>query len=173
MIESFIDGKGWQWDTMDQRTAWLRQTLPADEAGKIVGRFLGSLLPYDSDLAIKAYEREPALGSPPDPQLDAAFASALGERGGPKSIRAALRIIETMPEGPKRENAMSLIENNGRYNPAGSIHHETHPSHPDPLLHGSRHGSPLAGQADPRHQLRPARGDLPARNARRAVIVRR
>jgi hypothetical protein len=112
--ESFIDGKGWQWDTMAERNAWLRQTLPAGQAGQAVGTLLGSLAQYDTDLAIKAYEREAALGATPDPLLEAGFAEGLSKKGDPKSIREALRIIESMPVGAEREKVRQTIENNRR-----------------------------------------------------------
>ena len=110
---SLVPRKGWQWDTMGERTAWLRKNLPAEQAEPTVGRFLGTLARSDIDEAMKIYEQE-TRGTTPDPRLSAEFAKGISEWGNDKAIGKALRIVEAMPEGPLREETKTAVEKNRR-----------------------------------------------------------
>jgi hypothetical protein len=112
---SIVSFKGPQWESMGERTAWLRQNLPADQAEKTVGLLLGSLALDHMENGIKAYERELARSATPDPHLTAGFAEGLTTRGGTDDgIREATRIMETLPPGPLREESQAIIKKNRR-----------------------------------------------------------
>jgi hypothetical protein len=104
------------WANVAENCNWLRESAPQGVAGEQVGRLLGllALNRLEVSAAVKAYEQEQARQNTPDPSLAITFARYLGQGSHSTCTTEALKILDTLPPSPERDDARSVIELNRR-----------------------------------------------------------
>lgn len=102
------------WDRVADRIDWLRKEAPADLADEMVGDYLGGLSYASHNLkkSLEAYETEVSRQGRIDPDLTVAFAFHLSLPEDDSMKAAALKLLNKLPPGEKRDHAIESIELN-------------------------------------------------------------
>jgi hypothetical protein len=102
------------WDRVSERIDWLRKEAPADSADQMVGSYLGGLSYASHNLkkSLEAYENEVSRQGRIDPDLTVAFAFHLSMPQDDSMKAAALKLLNKLPPGEKRDHAIQGIEMN-------------------------------------------------------------
>lgn len=102
------------WDRVADRIDWLRKEAPADLADEMVGDYLGGLSYASHNLSksLEAYENEVSRQGRIDPDLTVAFAFHLSLPQDDSMKAAALKLLNKLPPGEKRDHAIESIELN-------------------------------------------------------------
>lgn len=108
------DGLVADWESVPERTAWLRKEAPPEAAGTMVGEYLGRLTTSSRNQwqSFKAFEQEVAGLAAPDASLTIAFATHVGIMQPENLGGQALKYLKELPASEERDRAIHLIEIN-------------------------------------------------------------
>jgi len=102
------------WDRVAERIDWLRKEAPAAMTESMVGDYLGKLS-YEShnlERSLEAYQNEVKRQGQIDPDLTIAFAFHLQIQENDDAKAAALDLLNKLPPGEKRDEAIRNTELN-------------------------------------------------------------